>query len=401
MDPIENYLSSAQQKANNVVYNAGAAGSRIAMEAGQSALNAIGSFRAAYADSLRLTETSLTGQQVIAFRHIRTSMDLLDQAVNGQTDKFQVIADTLAEGVKGIPLSIDIPRVVKVSPIYTVEGFGSSQEFVVHGMGLANGEPVLEVLGGRTIRPNTKTDSELRFSFPAHGPVGTHPLLLATTLRVFERKREYLGLWNEYVPRTYPIRLAIYPREIGRYTITPRRKIPTVETLSVSTPEYRCESPHGKGDAQVPVNIVPTPGWTIVVSSIAYHSNYSNNGHFTMSTTAATGFTAVLSCYGSGKNMFDAGKQGVEHGTFSYIQTREGTTLQNGDTKTMSLNWGDSRTFSDLPADTDTVICELKPFTGQTLDLEGAGSNRFIRLDFNPASKTATVTARRIEESLL
>jgi hypothetical protein len=174
----------------------------------------------------------------------------------------------------------------------------------------------------------------------------------------------------------------------------------------VTTPAYRCESPHGEGSTTVPVSVVPKPGWTIDVSSIRYNRSYSNNGSFTMNTTASTGFTATLSCSGFGRKtgpfgvVIDAGNQGVEQGTFSYTQTREGTTLRDGESKTLALRWGDSLTVSDLPADTETVICRLNPFTGQQLDVEGTGGNRFLQLDFNSISKVVTIRAKAIEEAL-
>jgi hypothetical protein len=398
LDPVDNYLSSAEQKANNVVYNAGAQGRGIAMEAGQAALNAIGSFRAAYADSLKLTESALKGQQAQLFQNIKSSMDLLDQWSSGATVNLQGVTDSLSNAVLNLPFASDIPRVSRISPLYSVEGLGPAQELVVHGIGLSNGSPTLEV-GGRVIGPNTKTDAEIRFPMPIHGNVVGQPLLFPATLHLFERTTKYL-VFHDYIPMSYPVRLAIYPKEIGQFTITPRRKVATSERNPVTTLEYRCESPHGEGDSNVPVNIAPTPGWTIDVNTIRYNKAYENNGSFTMGTTAATGFTANLKCSGFGKSPFNAGNQGVEKGTFSYVEVREGTTLQNGDTKKLTLRWGDSLTVADLPTDTETVLFELLPFTGQTLDLEGAGGNRFVRLDFNAASKVATVTARGVEEAL-
>ena len=375
------------------------------MEAGQAALNAIGSFRAAYADSLKLTEGALKDPQAILFRNIKSSMDvIINQGINGQTDKLQATAETLASAIGNIPFSSDVPRVTRVGPLYSVEEAGLAKEVVIRGIGLSNGSPILEV-GGKNISPNTKTDTEIRFPLPPHGAVTNKPLLFSATLHLFERKG---WIWHDYILRTYPIRLAIYPREIGQFTTTPRRRVPKVDTNNVPTPPYRCESPHGEGSFSVPVSVVPTPGWTIVVSSIKYNSSFSNHGSFTMGTTAATGFTGTLSCYGFGivkepitGTVLDHGSVGVEQGTFSYTETRESTTLENGTTKLpRALLWGDSLTISDLPADTETILFELKPFTGETLDLEGAGSNRFMRLEYNAASKVATVTALGIEQAL-
>ena len=62
-NPLENYLSSAEQKANNVVYNAGSQGRGVAMEAGQVVPNGISAFRAAYKDSLKDCEAALSKTQ--------------------------------------------------------------------------------------------------------------------------------------------------------------------------------------------------------------------------------------------------------------------------------------------------------------------------------------------------
>ena len=397
-DPIETYLSSAEQKANNVVYNAGAQGRGVEMEAGQAVLNAIGAFRAAYADSLKKTESALTEQQEELFRKIRTNVDMLEETLNTSTSNLQTISDTMAGAISNLPFSSDVPRVTKVYPLYTVDTSGPAQELIVRGLGLSNGSPVLEI-NGKLISPNTKTDAEIRFPLPAHGATDK-PLLFPATLRLFERERKYWGISKNYVPRTYPIRLAIYPREIGKFTVIPRRKVPSHETNPKTTPQYRCVSPHGDGFSTVPVQVVPTPGWTIDVSTIKYNREYENHGVFTMNSTSPTGFTATLTCDGWGKSMFDAGQQGVEQGTFSFTETREGTTLQNGDPKTKDLQWGDSLTVSDLPGDTETILFELKPFTGETLALEGAGSNRFAKVDFNASSKVATITALPVEHAL-
>jgi hypothetical protein len=53
-----------------------------------------------------------------------------------------------------------------------------------------------------------------------------------------------------------------------------------------------------------------------------------------------------------------------------------------------------------MPADTETILFELKPFSGETLQFEGAGSNRFVKVDFNAASKVATVRAFSVEHAL-
>lgn len=402
-DPIEAYLSSAEQKASNVVNNAGAQGRGVAMEAGQAVLNAIGAFRAAYADSLKKTESALTGEQEIFFRKIRTNIDLLDEKLTTSTANLQTISDTLAGAITNLPFSSDIPRVTKIYPLYSVDTSGPTQELVIRGLGLSNGSPVLEI-NGKTISPNTKTDAEIRFPLPSHGPISGNPLLLPAKLLLFERIKHKFW-WDDYLPRTYPVRLAIYPREIGKFSVTPRRRVGSHETIPKTTPEYRCVSPHGDGGAPVPVSVTPTPGWVIDVSTIKYNKEYENHGAFTMNSTAATGFTATLTCSGWGKQtvlgaVVDQGQQGVEQGTFSFVETREGTALENGDPKTKDLQWGDSLTVSDLPADTETILFELKPFTGETLALEGAGSNRFARVDFNAASKVTTVTALPVEQAL-
>jgi hypothetical protein len=398
IDPIENYLSSAERKANNVVENAGAQGRGIAMEAGQAALNAIASFRAAYADSLTLTENALGRQQEIAFRKIKTNIDALDEKLSNTTDNLQRITDTFSEAVSNLPGGKDIPRVTKIGPLYSVEGAGPTQELVVHGLALSNNQPTLTI-DGRSVRPNTATDTELRFPFPQHAAAGDHPMLVPATLQLFERRTVYLVMSN-YVPRTYPVRLAVYPRQVGIVTITPRRRVPTAASQSQSTGNYRCESPNGEGNATVPVAVTATSGWTIVISTIKFNANYTNNGSATINTSSGAGFTATLTCSGFGKTVFDAGSKGVIQGSFSYTETKSDTGLQNGDPMTRPIQWGESFAISTLPTDTETVIVELRPFTGVPLAVDADGNNQFLHVSFNSASKVATIAARGIEEAL-
>jgi hypothetical protein len=403
-DPVETYLSSAEQKANNVVYNAGAQGRGVAMEAGQAVLNGISAFRAAYADSLTKTESALTGQQEEFFRKIRVSNDKLDETLKTSTADLQTITDTMAGAISNLPFSSDIPRVTKISPLYAVDASGPAQELVIRGLGLSNGSPAVDV-ANRLVKPNTTSDAEIRFPMPQHGPVSDKPLLFSAKLHLFQRDSKYLGLWHDYIPKDYAIRLAIYPQEIGSFTVVPRRRVATHETSPKQTQQYRCVSPHGEGSSSVPAQVVPDSGWSIDVSTISYAKEYENNGAFTMNTTSPAGFTGTLTCSGFGKRVVlgqtvDAGSEGVEQGHFTYTEVRDGTSLQNGDPIKKMLRWGDSLTVADLPADTETILFELKPFSGETLQFEGAGSNRFVKVDFNSASKVATVTAFSIEHAL-
>jgi hypothetical protein len=397
-DPIENYLSSAEEKADNVVYNAGAQGRGIAMEAGQAVLNGISAFRALYKDALQQAESSLTKKQYEFFKNIKQSTELLDETLQSSSDNFQQITNTMALTLRDLPFTKDVPRVIRFSPLYSVDGL--SQELVVQGIGLSNGNPVLELQGRSPIKPNTTSDVEIRFPLPSHEAVAADkPLLFPATLKLYQRV-EHTFSNDELVPKIYPVRLAIYSREIGQISITPRRKVPSQERQSKATPMYRCESPHGDGSSTTPVQIVPDSGYQIDISTIKYNRAYENHGSFTMNSSSPAGFTATLSCYGWDKSMFNAGQQGVESGSFTFDEFRDGTALQNGEAQTMRLKWGDSLTLSTLPADTDTILFEIKPFTGQTLAMDGSGTNRFVRVDYNPSSKVVTVSAQGIEQAM-
>jgi hypothetical protein len=403
-DPIELYLASAEQKATAVVNSAGAQGRGIAMEAAQAALNAIGAFRAAYADSLRQTGETLTGQQADLFRKIHIAMEQLDAYQTNATTNLRGIAGMVAAAIRDLPLSKDIPRVTDIFPLYLVEGQEGRRELVLHGIGLANGSPLLRGSMG-TLRPSTATDTELRFALPPLAAASNHhPALVPMTLQLFERKTHLL-FFSSFVSHTSPVTLAVYAREIGPVAITPRRRVASIESRPQRTQEYRCDSPRGEGSATVPVNVVPTPGWNIDISSIRYDRNYSNHGSFTMGTTSATGFTASLSCSGWGRVValgivVDQGSIGVEKGGFTFTETRSIETLQNGASETRSLRWGDSLAISDLPNDTETIVVELKPFTGDSLAMEGEGSNRFLRVTFNRVTRVATLAAKTIEGAL-
>ncbi len=190
VDPVETYLSSAEQKATSVVNNAGARGQGIAMEAGQAALNAISAFRAAYGDSLMATEGTLDRQQAQLFGNIKAMMEQLDRYARDSTINLGDATRPLAESIKNLPFSKDIPRVTKVAPLYTVEG--SDSEIVFSGIGLSNGDPVLVTATGN-LQPTTETDSEIRFRLPPQSAqANQRPALVSATLQVFERKTTWL-----------------------------------------------------------------------------------------------------------------------------------------------------------------------------------------------------------------
>ena len=402
-DPIEKYLLSAERKANDVAYNGGAKGRAAVMEAGQAALNAIANFRAAYGSSLKLTSDQLSTEEQKAFQGIYSSIDALDNANSMATERLQEISDTLAVAVPSIRFSREIPRVTRITGLYSIEGLDRPNEIVVKGMGLSNNKPVLEVKG-KQYPPSAANESELKFSMPRLSALSGKPSLLQAKIRLFERRRGLL--FDSFESLSYPLRLAIYPSQVGDITVIPRREVPVAETRSVSTPLYRCESPHGEGSASVPVNIAPTPGWTLIVESIRYNRSYSNNGSFTMNTTSATGITATLSCRGFGvvRGPFgvfiDHGNQGVEQGTFSYVETKVGSKFEEGEPKHAVLRWGETITVADLPRDTRTAIVRLKAFSGEILDLVGEGSNRFLRTRFDEGGKVLTISAAGIEQAL-
>jgi hypothetical protein len=155
----------------------------------------------------------------------------------------------------------------------------------------------------------------------------------------------------------------------------------------------------------VPIQVVPDAGWSVDISTIKWNSEYSHNGLQTLNSTGPAGFTGTLSCHGTGKKVVagvtvDAGDKGVEAGRYSFTETRDSNELQNANPIKKTIRWGDSLTLADLPADTETILFELKPFSGEILQLEGAGSNRFVKVDFNAASKVATVTAFSLEHAL-
>ena len=403
VDPVETYLSSFSQKVTDAINNAGAQGRGVTMEAGQSVLNAIGAFRSAYADALGKSESALTAQQEELFQKIRSSTIALNNGIGTSTESMQRITDTLAGAISNFPGSKDLPRITRIGPLYTVGNAGVAEEIVIKGLGLSNGDPTLE-FSGKAISPNTKTDSELRFSLPGQFVAQGKPLIVQLTLRLFEIKSRFLGLYHYSVPHAYPVRIAVYPREIGQLAVTARRVVDQIDVHDVpATNEYRCASPHGDGSLAVPVSLVPSSG--AEMSNLRFVPTYSNHGSFTMNTTSSAGSTATLSCYGWGKIehfgvVVDAGNVGVEKGYFVWTETRHLRVQQNDPGKISTLRWGDTVAISDLPPDTQTVLLELKPFTGQTLDLEGSGANRFVKLEFNGSSKVAIITANDIEHAL-
>lgn len=401
-DPIEGYLSSAEEKTNNIVNNAGAQARGMAMETGQMALIAIAAFRAAYNQSLDQTDGMLSGQQEELFRNIKITIDRLDAYTQDATINLRDVTENLATSVANIPLSKDIPRVTHVSPLYILDG--ESRILVFRGIGLSNSDPVLETPTG-ALTPLNEGDTELKFQLPAMSAKSNgEPGSFSATLRLFERKNKFL-FFSTYIPHTYPVNVSVYPREIGEIKITPRRKITSSDTREITTPGYRCQSPQGQGSNHVPVNVVSMSPWAIDVPSIRYVRTYSNHGSFTMGTTSPSGFTATLSCNGWGRVVvggviIDRGSIGVEQGYFTYTEFKPSYSLQNGDAQTKIVRWGDSLTLTDLPSDTETVLVEFKPFTGQLLSSEGEERNRFMEIKFNRETRVVMLKVNEIEKAL-
>lgn len=403
-DPVDNYLRSAEEKANRVVSNAGAQGRGIAMEAGQAVLNAVGAFRAAYSDSLQSTEASLDQQRTALFRDIRASADRLDEFTRTGTGNLQQVADTLAASVSNLPFGKDIPRVIRTGPLFVTASSAQTQELVVKGFGLANNNPTLS-FGGIILRPNTATDTELRFAMPPLSFSPDAPTAASLVLTLFERQTR-LVFFSKYVARTYPVRLTALPQRLASYEITPRQRVAEMLDETKQTPGYRCASPQGEGTNTVPVQVAPTPGWDIDVNSIHYNRSYSNHGSMTMNTTSSSGFTATLTCSGWGRIVgpfgvvIDAGSVGVEQGTFSFRQTRASSTLKNGDKILGALNWGQAVTLNNLPGDMETVVVVLKFFNGETLSVDGSGDSSFATVSLNSSSKILTITPKRVDDAL-
>lgn len=396
VDPIQNYLDSAEEAANSVVSNAGAQGRGVAMEAGQALLNAIASFRSAYADSLTLTDTALTGQRAALFKDIQKATNDLQAVTDKSTSDLQSIADTLADTTANIPLTKDIPRVRKVSPIFYSNGDlrAHAKELVVYGIGLANGTPSLEIEGAK-ITPGTMTDNELRIVLPTtYG--STFPIYLSATLHLFEHKSKYL-FFSDFVPKDYPIRLAIYSDEIGVVALTPRIKQSSREQNDVKSGGYSCTSPGGTN--AVAIQVQPPQGWLLIPGSVAFHEQHTNYGTHAINSTTPTGFTATLTCTTTHNRPFNPGHHGVEDGYFTYTVYRDVTALVNASAISHDLKWGDSFTVTTLPENTQSVVLELTSPFGDHLSLVDKGENSFLAFEFDRANDTALVSSKSIDQS--
>jgi hypothetical protein len=400
--PIEQYLASVQEKANNVINNAGAQGRSIAMEAGQAAINAVASFRAFYGDSVRDTSQAATLQQTQLFKNIQTAAQQLDAFMRDSTTNLQGVANTLAVSVANLPLGKNTPRVTKVSPIFRVST--DQSDLVIGGVLLSNNRPSLMV-DGKAVSPKTTTDTELRFAMPSINISTATPLLKRMTLTLFEKSTYWL-VFSKYIPHEYPVTVTVYPTTLGTYSIVPRRRVTTTETRTIQSPGYRCESPHGEGGTSVPVHVVPTEGWQMDINSIKYNRSYSNHGSITMGTTSSAGFTATMSCYGFGivkdpvfGKVIDAGSVGVEQGTFSFAESRQRTELTDGTPLTGTIKWANTESRTDLPGDTETAVVKIKLFDGQTVATDGSGETTFASIGFNPASKLVTISPKRIDDA--
>jgi hypothetical protein len=315
------------------------------MEAGQALLNAIATFRSAYADSLKGTDSALSGQQAEFFQNIRLSTAKLDQYLKDATTSLDGIADKLDAAARSLPFASDVPRVTRISPLFVAERQVSSRELVVKGVGLANKVPILWI-NGTPARPTTSTDSELRFQMPDKNGASNGRGFAAGVLQVYERRSGYI--FPSYVPKYYPVRVMIYPTSIGPYSVVPRSRSSTPDEATRTTAPFRCESGNGEGRSTVPVSVTATGGWKIDTSTIVWRSSYSNHGSTTLNSQSESGFTATISCDGFGKvvvlgQTVDAGSKGVESGHYEYKERTVTNSLRDGDRLGGTLNLGPGR----------------------------------------------------------
>lgn len=397
VDPVERYLDSAEKRALNVAREAGAQGRGIAMEASQGVLAAIALFRSQYGDALKQTSEELTKERAALFRDIRNSTEALGAETAAATAALQKTADTLSATVANLPLGKDVPRLTSVKSLFSVAGDDSAR-FVVSGMFLTHGTPKL-LLQGESRAPVNALDTELQFSAPVLPSELDKPTLVSGKLEIYERK-DFLWLFDRYQTKTLPVQMAVYPKLIGSASITPLVSSQRTETVSRTSASIRCDSPRGDGHNATGASISASPGFSIVAGSQKFNVEYANHGNFTFSSQSPASFIVTLGCDGWGKNMFDAGQNGVIVGTVSWQETRTYDVVEKGAPISFPFSWNDSR-VDVWPPNTVSVVFAVEPtFKPGRLELEGAGRMKFATLEFNPATKTTLLSARRINEAL-
>lgn len=372
LDPVEKYLASAEKKINGAIENAGTQGRGVTMEAGLAALNAIAAFRAGYADALGKTEDALDAQQAKFFKSIKEATDQLDRSLGDATLNLQGLADRLDVAIRALPFTKDVPRVLKLTPRFVSEGQAWDKELIVSGLGLFNQAPILWV-DGKPVAPNTATDTELRFPI-AHVKAGKDvPSINTAVLQVAERQSGWV--WDSYLIKYYPVRIAVYPSALGKVSVVAKRKVPDHQDVERTTGVYRCESPNGDGSSSVAVSVVATPNWTIAVSSIAWHASYSNHGRTTLNSSTPSGFTATLGCDGFNKSLFNAGEKGVEEGVYKYREIYDGTREADDPPVENQMQWGRSWTVT-LPGDTYTAVSTFTFIGGDVESFTDSGTGK-------------------------
>ena len=391
--PLESVLTSMESKANNIVREAGSQGRGVVMEAAQGLLQAIKLFRALYGDAVTDTVDKLSGERAALFRDIQNMAATLDASATTALDRVQRAADTLAETVAQVIGSRAFPRIRSVTPLFSVAG-DTTTEFSIRGLFLAQGKPSLD-MQGRARPPSTAADTELRFNNPATAATITQPVIVPATLTVYEhiaRRFWFDGL----EPKTYPLQLAVYPRVIGPAEITPMLRVPETTQNTITGPLVRCESPRGEGTATVPHSFSATADYTIDPGSIEFVREYANNGTHSFGGTG----TLTLTCYGFGKNLVDRGEVGVISGRVRFRETRTTVVIAPGAPVRFTFSWGDSRVVQ-LPPNAVGIKFALTPtFTGQRLESVGTSRTRFAAVEFDPAAKTARMTAEPIDAAL-
>lgn len=416
-------IDQLEASAKGILEEAGHQARSTVMEAAQSALMAIGTLRAAYAESLDKTFDEINSSERAAFEDVRALIQQAESGASNITRDLGNISQQLSDAVAQLPGAKRLPIVRSAAPLFFVPKSGAVQ-VTLTGTNLEAGDPFL-LVGGRRLDPIQKLHTTLTFKVPLFLPqqiLRYEAAVRASLLRgdiplaqlepqlaqlvVYEKTSVFFGLGGSKLePQSYSVALFPVPSIAGRYQVIAKRRIENIERAPRRSPGYRCESDNGERTRNVDIQVSSTEGWRIDTTTLRFEASYSNHGNQNISTASPEGFKSTLSCSGYGRVeafgvVIDAGSKGVIQGNYVYEEIR----VVAGDELMVVgedlLVWDRDVPILNLPPDTLSVSVVLNTFNGQLQAWTGQGGHRFYSVDYNRVAQTLIIHPKPLDVAL-
>jgi hypothetical protein len=371
------FLGKLMDQLQQAIEAARNAGLSLEIEAGREVNIALANAQNAYADSLNKTIDNIN-------QTMKGTLDQLQSMVNDVTNNtfgsLDAITARAQQIVNSLPFRPHEPQLTRTGPRFVVPSqqtypvtlrFQGNFEFAAK----KNYTPSFQV-NGHTYVPSSNTTQELQFIVPvselfaAPPDTGKYSYVMGTLIVPWRRllvKRE---------EDHYRLILGALPARIGKIRLihtTSHVDHPTKHFESSQF--YQSSGSDGANDdhKDVPYDVIPDTGWHVVRNTSSFNDKGSEGdwGRTFVSDGGDHVTYRVTTIHHS------IGTAGRVHFTISFNETQD-VTVSDQNSEDVTLNWGDSRSFS-YPAGTWKVVFDA--FDGTHAEFSGADlSNPFLKL---------------------